>query len=290
MGIGAELSFPSEGSGNLGPVQLDPAFKPPKGVGLSVDGGGLKGGGFLRFDQKNERYAGFIELSFQDLVTLKAIGLITTRLPGGKKGFSFLIVITAEFQAVQLGMGFTLNGVGGLLGLNRTAKIDVLRAGIKTNALASVLFPKNIVQNAPRLISDLRQIFPAQAKRFVFGPMAKLGWGTPTLISLELGVIIEVPSPIRIALIGVLRTVLPDEKLAIIRIQVNFMGSWEQDKQFISFDAGLFDSRIGYLPLAGDMAFRLLYGEEAYFLVSIGGFHPPSNRHRCNCQPCSAFR
>ena len=33
------------------------------------------------------------------------------------------------YAAIQLGMGFTLIGVGGLRGLNRTAKIEVLRAG-----------------------------------------------------------------------------------------------------------------------------------------------------------------
>jgi hypothetical protein len=273
LGMLAELSFP-EGGGNVGPGQLDLHFKPPTGVGLSIDGGGFKGGGFLRFDYQNEQYDGVLELDFQSIVTLKAVGLITTRLPGGEPGFSLLIIISAEFTPVQLGFGFTLVGVGGLLGLHRTVKIEVIREGIKTNALASVLFPKNIVANAPKIISDLKQIFPPQVNRFAFGPMAKLGWGTPTLLSLELGLIIELPSPVRIAILGVFRAILPDEKLALIRIQVNFLGSWEEDKGLISFDAGLFDSRLLTLPLAGDMAFRLIYGDNPNFLVSVGGFHP----------------
>ena len=44
--------------------------------------------------------------------------------------------------------------------------------------------------------------------------MAKLGWGTPTLISLSLGVIIEIPG--NIAILGVLKAVLPDEDAALI--------------------------------------------------------------------------
>ena len=40
--------------------------------------------------------------------------------------------------------------------------------------------------------------------RFLIGPMAKLGWGTPTLISLELGLVLEMPRP-GFAILGVLR-------------------------------------------------------------------------------------
>ncbi len=273
IGLASEVAFPVE-DGNLGSAKVKFNFKPPSGIGLSVDGGGIKGGGFLSFEPDLSRYAGVMELKFGENVALKAIGLLTTKMPDGSKGFSLLIIISAEFQPIQLGFGFTLNGVGGLLGLNRTVKIDVLRQGIKNNALASVLFPTNIVENAPRIISDLRQIFPPQVDRFTFGPMAKLGWGSPTLVTIELGLIIEVPQPFRIALLGVVRTVLPEEKSKIIKLQINFLGAWEQDKSLISFDAGLFDSRLLAFPLAGDMAFRLKYGDDPNFLFTVGGFHP----------------
>ena len=99
-----------------------PRFKPPTGLGLSIDGGGFKGGGFLAFEPEQARYSGMLELEFQDQFTVKAIGLLDTRLPNGQPGFSLLIVISAEFTPIQLGFGFTLNGVGGLLGLNRTVE------------------------------------------------------------------------------------------------------------------------------------------------------------------------
>jgi hypothetical protein len=274
IGALARFDFPDNRDGNLGPLDLSFAFKPPTGVGLSVDGGGFRGGGFLSFEPALGRYAGALELDFQDELTLNAIGLLTTRLPDGSDGFSLLIVISAEFTPIQLGFGFTLNGVGGLLGLNRTTKVDVLSAGIKTNALTSVLFPQNILANAPRLISDLGQIFPPQTGRFVFGPMAKIGWGTPTLISIELGLIVEVPHPLRVFIPGVLRALLPDEQTGLIRIQVNFLGQWEGDRERIAFDASLYDSRVLSMPLAGDMACRLTYGDNPVFLVSVGGFHP----------------
>ena len=58
IGLLARLTFPENNSGNLGPVNLDFAFKPPTGVGLSVDGGGFKGGGFLEFEPEEARYSG----------------------------------------------------------------------------------------------------------------------------------------------------------------------------------------------------------------------------------------
>ena len=273
MGVKAVFSFPSDG-GNLGPLDLGVDFKPPNGIGLSVDAEGFKGGGYLAFDFDNERYSGILELEFQNSISLKAIGLLTTRLPDGSKGFSLLIIITAEFTPIQLGFGFTLNGVGGLLGLNRTMKVEVLREGVRTGALSSVLFPTDIVANANQIISDLRAIFPPYEDQFVFGPMGKIGWGTPTIITIDLGLIIEIPEPVRVAILGVVRAILPDEKAAIVQIQVNFLGTLEFDKKLLAFDASLFDSRLLAYTLEGDMALRMKWGDDPDFLLSVGGFHP----------------
>ena len=63
-------------------------------------------------------------------------------MPDGSKGFSLVILIaTEDFPPIQLGFGFSLTGIGGLLGVNRTAMADVLRAGIKTGTVGSILFP-----------------------------------------------------------------------------------------------------------------------------------------------------
>ena len=113
MGLIANFSFPPS-VGNLGPLELDLRFKPPNGVGLSLDAGGIKGGGFLRFDPEHGEYAGALELDFVGLFSVKAIAIINTKMPDGSPGYSLLILITAEFQPIQLSFGFTLNGVGGL--------------------------------------------------------------------------------------------------------------------------------------------------------------------------------
>jgi hypothetical protein len=273
FGLAAVFTFPGSG-GNLGPIDFELKFKPPDGIGLSIDGGGFKGGGPLDFEPEQQRYSGTLELEYQDKFTLQAIGLLTTRLPNGQSGFSLLIVISSEFTPIQLGFGFKLNGVGGLLGLNRAVKIERLRTGLRDKTLNSILFPANLVANADRIISDLRQVFPPQEGRFVFGPMAKITWGTRALLTADLGLIIEVPAPVRLTILGVVRGVLPDEKAAILRLQVNFLGVIDFERQQLSFDASLFDSKLLSYPLTGDMAIRLYWGGEPNFLLTVGGFHP----------------
>jgi hypothetical protein len=248
------------------------AFKTPSGVGLSIDGGGFSGGGFLQFYEEDERYEGMLELEYEDKISLKAIGLITTKLPGGKDGFSLVIIITAEFTPIQLGLGFTLNGVGGMLGYNRTADVERLRSGVRDDSLSSVLFPQNIVENASRILSDLNQLFPAQEGRFIFGPMARIVWGG--LITIDLGLIIEVPSPVRVLILGVIRTVLPNEDEKLLQLQVNFLGVIDFGAQKLSFDASLYNSKLLGYTLSGDMAVRMNWGDEPNFLLSVGGFHP----------------
>lgn len=259
--------------GNLGPADLDLSFMPPNGVGLSLDAGGFKGGGFLRFDREKGEYAGALELDFKGLFSVKAIGIINTKMPDGSPGFSLLILITAEFTPIQLSFGFTLNGVGGLFGLNRMIFVNALAEGIRTNAIKSILFPADIVSNITRIISDIKQFFPQERDHFVVGPMAKLGWGTPSIITAELGLLLDLPNPM-FAIVGVLRAVLPAEDAPILRLQVNFIGVLDFDHGYLFFRADLFESRLLIYSITGSLAFLASWGEQQTFALSVGGFHP----------------
>ena len=276
IGLTADFSFPPQG-GNLGVLDLSLHFKPPTGVGLEVDAGVVKGGGFLSIDTEHGEYAGALELVFADFLSLHAIGLINTKMPDGSSGFSLLIIITADFGAgIQLGFGFTLLAVGGLLGLNRGMLFQPLMDGIRNDAIESIMFPHDVVANATRVLSDLRAIFPPQQGIFLIGPMAKLGWGEPTLISLALGVIIEIP-PGDIAILGVLKLALPADEIAILVLQVNFAGALEFDKQRLYFFAALYDSHILFITIEGEMGVLMAYGPDSNFVISVGGFHPQFN-------------
>ncbi|MEP6691196.1 MAG: DUF6603 domain-containing protein, partial [Gemmatimonadaceae bacterium] len=273
MGVKATLSFPPQNSGNLGPVQLDIGFKPPSGVGLRVDAGPISGGGFLSFDSVKGEYVGALELSFKGIFSLKAVGIINTKLPDGSKGFALLILVTAEFTPIQLGFGFTLNGVGGLLALNRSLDSEALRLGVRSGSVSSVLFPPDVIGNITQIVSDLKSFFPIAQGHFIVAPMGKLGWGTPTLISLELGIILDIPSP-QLTVIGVLRCILPSVNAPLLKLQVNFAGGIDFERGSVWFDASLFDSSLVGFTLTGDMALRISWGDQKVLVISVGGFHP----------------
>ena len=276
IGIKSIISFPEEG-GNLGPLQYGVKFKPPTGAGLAIKTGTVTGGGYVEFDKENERYAGILELAFGE-IGLTAIGLITTRMPDGSKDFSMLVIIGVEFDPpISLPYNFNLSGVGGLLGIKRSMNVDYLREGLKQGTLDSVLFPRDPILNASRIISDLRSGFPPTRDCYIVGPMAIIGWGNPLVIRAEIGIFIEVPSPVRIAILGQITAVLPnaeEDSETIVLIHLDILGILDFDKQSFSLDAVIYDSRILQFALSGDMAMRLYWGDPPYFLTSFGGYNP----------------
>ncbi|GAA2463496.1 DUF6603 domain-containing protein [Streptomyces macrosporus] len=273
MGLSAGLSPAPGRDGNLGALSLGAGFEPPRGASLSIAAGPVTGGGHLFFDPDQEQYAGALALQLQG-IALKAVGLLTTRMPGGEDGFSLLVIVSTEFTPVQLGFGFTLNGVGGLIGVNRSVNVDALRAGLRTGALDSVLFPKDPLGRAAELVGTLGAVFPATPGRHVVGPMARIGWGTPTLLTIDVGLLLELPAPLRLALLGRLHLALPTEEEAVVVVNVDILGTIDFDRARAAVDASLRDSRIAGFALTGDLAMRADWGEKPAFAISAGGFHP----------------
>ncbi len=248
-------------------------FLPPKGAGIVIDAKVVKGGGFLYFNEKKGEYFGALELKVKNLFDLKAIGIIRTKDDAGREKFSLLILMTAEFKPVQLSFGFTLNGVGGILGLNRRANVAYLQEGLGSGVLQNILFPKDVVANMNRIISDLTTAFPISNNGFLVGLMAKIAWGTPTKITADIGLILELPD-LRILLPGVLNAVFPSKKNAILKLQAAFLGVLDFKNQFIYFRADLIDSRLLSFKLTGSLALGISWGDPSVFVLSAGGFHP----------------
>ena len=271
IGVEADLAFHR---GNLGPVDLGIGFKFPAGLGINIAAGPITGGGFIEFDQPNGRYAGVLALSLYS-IQIKAIGLLDTKLPNGESGYSFLVIISVEFTPIQLGFGFTLNGVGGLCGINRDFVTDAIQAGLRAHSLDHILFPKDPVKNAPAIISDLRAIFPPAEGRYVFGPMLELGWGGGlNLVTAEFGVLFALPAPWVIAILGQLNVNVPSPDAAVIELHLDVLGIIDFGKKLFSLDATLHDSRIVIFTIFGDMAMRLSWGDNPSFALSIGGLNP----------------
>jgi hypothetical protein len=270
VGMRLHLRF---AEGNAGPFDVAAGFKPPNGLGLAIEAGPVSGGGFLFYDPAQEQYAGGLQLELSG-IALKAVGVLTTRLPGGASGFSLLVIVSAEFTPVQLGLGFTLNGVGGLIGINRVVATDVLQARLTSGALESILFPDDPVGHAQQLVATISTVFPPAQGRYVIGPTARIGWGTPTLVTIDIALVLELPAPVRLIILGRLRALLPDEQAAIVRLQMDVLGVIDFDRREASAYAVLVDSRLASFPLTGAMAMKIDWGDSPTFLLAVGGFNP----------------
>ena len=269
VGVTAALTFPP-GGGNLGAADLGVDFKPPSGVGLTVDAAVVTGGGFL--EHTGDEYAGALDLSVSG-IAVKAYGLIQTKLPGGQPGYSFIAVISAEFlPAIELPFGFSLDGVGGLIGINRTISQTAVETALWAHHLDGLLFPADPVASAPQLLSALDTYFPAAPGRYVVGPLVKIGWSANLVVG-ELAVLFELPEPLKILLIGDIQVNAPTVKPQLV-LHISFDGGIDFGAKAAFFDASLHDSKIASYPITGDLAFRYGWGDDAVFALALGGFNP----------------
>ena len=240
--IGAKLvwtlpSSPADGSGtpvvrgNLGPAgDLALDFVPPKGIGVSIDIGPVKGGGFLFFDPPHRTYGGVLEASLalcSKGIQIKAAGVLRET----DDGWSFVVIVSAQFEpGIEIFLGLTLDGVGGMVGINVSVDVGKLQSGLHDGAVGQLLFPDDPVANAPAIIDTMVAVFPPRPGGWVAGPMLQLGWGRPnSYVKLSVAVVLAFPSPALLAILGRFRLVVPDEDLAIVDIKADFLG-------VISFD------------------------------------------------------
>ncbi|MCW5795750.1 MAG: hypothetical protein KIS97_15575 [Nitrospira sp.] len=178
IGVTVDLAFRE---GNLGLFGLSPHFHPPTGLGLAISTPGVTGGGFLGFDPQRAEYSGMLQLELAETLALKALGLLTTRLPDGSRGYSLIVILTAEgFAPIPVGLGFTLTGIGGLVALHRTVRTDVLREGLKTGTLNAILFPAIPCGMRPRSSVTCAACFPPPPAA-MSSAMVQLRWGTPAV-------------------------------------------------------------------------------------------------------------
>lgn len=270
--IGVRASVVVE-DGNVGPFDVSAGFKAPDGLGLVVDAGPVTGGGFLAFNSATGQYTGAAELEVYD-ISVKAIGFLDTRIPGGSPPYSFFLLVSADFAPIPLGFGFMLKGVGGLAGIHRSINVDELRNRFRTGSLNDIFFERDPIKNAGRLVTDLQAVFPPAENRYVFGPMAIIGWGTPTLVEGRLAVILELPQPARLVILAFLSMALPRRDEALIKINLDLFGEVDPERKRISLDGRLRESYVLGFAIEGEMAMRLQGGPQPSFALAIGGFNP----------------
>lgn len=256
--------------GSAGNLSLD--FVPPRGIGIVIDTGPVKGGGFFYFDAPHRTYAGVLEAALKLCgmgISVKAAGLLRET----DDGWDFVLILSAQFNpAIEIFSGFNLVGVGGMVGINVAVDVDKLRAGLHDGAIGRLLFPDDPVANAPAIIATMVSVFPHRQGGIVAGPMLQLGFGRPTpYVTLSVAVVVASPQPTLLMIMGRLQIATPTKDAAIVDVKVDFLGVIDFDEPSFSFDASLVDSRLAAFTLTGDMAVR---AGAPGFILSVGGFHP----------------
>lgn len=261
--------------GNLGPVDADVDFVPPTGIGLAIDAGIVQGGGFIRLDHAAKRYSGVFEVQVGE-VAVTGYGVLDARLPGGKPGYALLVALRATFPGIELGYGFQLTAVGGLLALNRRIDVDALRSRLASGTAGRILAPEDPIRNAPALFADLDAVFPSAPGVTVVGPTVQLTWAR--LVRFDIGLFIELPGPTRVVLLGSARAVIEHGDREYLAIRVDIVGEVDLQRGTVAFDAALVNSQLlEVLDLTGGAAFRMSVGDQPYAVLTVGGFHPAYN-------------
>jgi len=272
LGIAFGVGPADGGPDSIGPLLLRARPLPPRGYGATLVAPLCSGGGFILIDRDGPRYAGGLAIDIAG-VGITAFAVVDTDLPGG--GWALYATLTADFPVpIPIGFGFTLAGVGGILAVNRTIDVDALALGLRAGAADAVLFPDNPAEDALTLLGNLDQWFPLADGSTVVGPVVRIGWGVPELVSAQVGVMVVVPDLI-VVLLASITAVLPDADAAILTLHADVLGAVDVPAGTITVVASLYDSTLlGVFELSGDVGFHAALSGQPFFVLSIGGFHP----------------
>lgn len=251
---------------------LSPTLKLPDGMGISIDLEGVKGAGALKWNAETGEMLGFAELAIVELFSASSLFLLNTKPKDGAK-FSFMgaIFLTIE-GGIPLGMGFSLTGIGGSLGLFRRIDTDRMQRAVHDGTLSSVVFVKDVEKHLDTVLENMTSFYPVSKENFFFGAMAQISWAEK--VKVDMGLFIQAPDPVVIMIAGGLHFNVADELDKLLSINANFLGIIDFSKG-LSFDASLYDSYIVGIQFYGDIALRVYWaGDTKGFLLSAGGFHP----------------
>jgi hypothetical protein len=194
---------------------------------------------------------------------------------------SILVIMGIEFlPPIQLSFGFSLDRVGGIVGINRRVNTDALRDAVRTGTAGDVLFAVSPPAAPFTLLAAADRLFPRNAGTFLVGPSLKLAWLSMgpegSLMGVDLGVVIEIPTG-KVVILGVARVAIPALP-ELLNLRLDVLGIIDPVEQLVSIDASLVDSHVlGVFSVYGDAAARFSWGNPGYVVVSIGGFYPGFN-------------
>src|SRR6476659_346327 len=269
-GVGVSVPF-SIGEGTLGPLLNEIDAPLPSGIGIELALPPVSGGGDVR-TTPNGGYAGVLDVDL-GVFSVQALGVL--QLPKGGMPTSLVALLAATFPypGIQLGFGFAIDAVGGLVGINRRLDTEQLRALVSDGLVDRVPFPENAVERADEITRSLDAVFPAAPGRCVVAPMVRINWGG-RMVTLSGAVVLDLPNPAQVVLLGRLLVAVPDPAAPLIRLQASVLGRIDPSIPETELLVSLAGSWIVTTPVSGELYLLVRGGEGAVFVLSAGGFHP----------------
>ena len=261
----ATMADPSRGALiALGPL-------PPNAFQAALDAGPVKGDGSLLVEA--DHLAGLLSAKVGTIEVAALASL--ARTPAG--GPSFLAILSAGFTpGLQLGFGFQINRIGGVIGVERAIDPAAIANRLKDGTAAAVLFPLDAGPAARAALQAADRLFLPASGSAVAGPTVRLAWlevAGAGFASVDAAVLVQVPGP-RIAIVGVFNASIPGAT-ELMRLRADLAGILDFPAERATVDASLHDSGVlGIFTVYGDLAFVTCWGPTPYVALSLGGFYP----------------
>ncbi|WP_412544410.1 DUF6603 domain-containing protein [Longispora sp. K20-0274] len=259
----------------LAPIEIGPYAIGQIAASLSSPFGGGKGlpGGGAIVRLPDDSYGGTLQLPLGP-VQVSAAAVLGVR--DGQP--SFLAVMGAAFTPpIQLSFGFSLDRVGGIVGVHRRSDSDALGAAVRTGTAGDALFATRPPASPLALVATLDRLFPANRGTHLVGPSLGLAWLSSGeqghLLGLDVAVVVQIPTG-KVIVVGVARASVPGLP-QVLNLRMDLLGIVDPVERTVSVDASLVDSHVlGIFEVYGDAAMRLSWGTTGYAVVTVGGFYP----------------
>ncbi len=257
----------------------------PDGIGADLVLPPVAGGGLVK-RLPDGGYGGLVQVS---LGVLRLQAFAVFRPPSGGQPTTFLLLLGATFPppGIQVGLGFALDGVGGLVGVNRRVDVSALTQLVREGHADRLLFPDDALGKADAVIAALTSAFPVRAGRMLVGPMLRLSWGG-RIVTLAGSLVLELPAPVTAVLLGRLLVAMPDPAVPLIRLQASVLGQVDPTVPRVELLVSLAGSWIVGLAVRGELYLLVRGGAQPEFVLSAGGFHPRYQRPRRRTSPAAA--
>ncbi len=189
---------------------------------------------------------------------------------------SFAAILGARFTpGIQVGFGFELSSIGGVVGVNVAVDADALRAALASGTAVGLFFPAAPGDAADRRarLALLPQVFPTRAGAVVAGPSLELTWlqiAGYSALRLSLVALLELPRG-RFLLLGSAGVSIP----VVLDLRLDVVGEIDPAAGFMAVDLAVVSGRMfGLLRVDGTAAMRVRTSDPAVALFTLGGFYP----------------